>query len=353
MPVFLDGKAARSGLGADARSLGGKASARYQEDSAASLHIGLINNMGDPALEATERQFFRLLEAASDGVAVRLSFYALPHVPRNDWGRQRVNRLYSGIESLGRDQLDGLIVTGREPRTPNLKEEPYWASLTGVLEWAENHTHSTVWSCLAAHAALLHMDGIARRKSNQKYYGVFECAKLTEHPLLAGISSRLKMPHSRWNGIPEEELTASGYTVLTRALGAGADTVVKRRNSLFVFFQGHPEYEPDTLSLEYRRDVRRYLSRETDTYPGLPQAYFDRSTAHALNALQEKAMAGDRSEELLAKIVAVLEARPVVHSWRSGATQIYSNWLKYIAAQKTRPVCQDRHSLPVQPAVVG
>jgi homoserine O-succinyltransferase len=353
MPVFLDAKAVGSGLGADAKCLRAKTSARYQEGSAAGLHIGLINNMGDPALEATERQFFRLLEAASDGVAVHLSFYALPDVPRNDWGRQRVNRFYSGIESLGRDQLDGLIVTGREPRTPNLKEEPYWGTLTGVLEWAENHTHSTVWSCLAAHAALLQMDGIARRKNTEKYCGVYECARLREHPLLAGTSSRLKMPHSRWNDIPEEELTAAGYSVLTRALGAGADTIVKNRNSLFVFFQGHPEYEPDTLLLEYRRDVRRYLSRETDAYPSLPQAYFDDDTAHALIALQEKAIAGDRSEELLAQIAAVLEANPVAHTWRSAATQIYSNWLKYIGAQKLRAVCPDRQAVPVQPAVVG
>jgi homoserine trans-succinylase len=42
--------------------------------------------------------------------------------------------------------------------------------------------------------------------------------------------------------------------------------VVKQRNSLLVFFQGHLEYEAQTLLLEYRRDVGRYLRRERELY---------------------------------------------------------------------------------------
>ena len=353
MPVYLDGKAEASGLGADTRRLSRRACAQYEESGAGSLHIGLINNMPDAALEATERQFFTLLNSAAGDVPVCLSLYALPEVPRNDWGRQRVNALYSGIESLEKAQLDGLIVTGREPRTPNLKEEPYWGSLTRVLEWAENNTHSTVWSCLAAHAALLHMDGIARRRSQEKRCGVFECVRLADHPLLAGISSCFKMPHSRWNDVPEEELTACGYSVLTRAQGAGADTIVKHRNSLFVFFQGHPEYEPHTLLLEYRRDVQRYLNRETDAYPSLPQEYFDDDAAGLLTSLREKALSGQGREELFAQVSAVLEAACVAYTWRSGASQLYSNWLKYIAAQKAGQRQQSKHVVSAQTVVIG
>ena len=53
---------------------------------------------------------------------------------------------------------------------------------------------------------------------------------------------------------------------------------MKQRESLFVFFQGHPEYDAVTLLLEYRRDVGRYLRRERDTYPPMPQGYFDEET---------------------------------------------------------------------------
>src|SRR5436305_294697 len=106
--------------------------------------IGLLNNMPDPALQATERQFVALLGAAAEDIDVRLRPYALPGVPRTDWGREYVTRFYSPIADLWDSRLDGLIVTGTEPRSPNLRDEPYWGSLVRVLEWAERNTYSTV-----------------------------------------------------------------------------------------------------------------------------------------------------------------------------------------------------------------
>src|SRR2546429_6417390 len=50
------------------------------------------------------------------------------------------------------------------------------------------------------------------------------------------------------------------YTTLFRSV----DMFVKELNSLFVFFQGHPEYEATTLLLEYRRDIKRFLRRERE-----------------------------------------------------------------------------------------
>jgi homoserine O-succinyltransferase len=334
MPVCLNGNTPSDFLPGAPRPNGRVINAS-QEWAPKCVNIGLINNMPDAALEATERQFLTLLDSAADGILVRLSLYALPEVPRNDSGRQRIQHFYSGLESLWSAQLDGLIVTGREPRTPNLKDEPYWGSLTKVLDWADENTHSTVWSCLAAHAALLHMDGIVRRKSKEKRSGVFDCVRLSDHPLLAGMSSRFKVPHSRWNDLSADELTACGYSVLAQAQDAGADTIVKHRNSLFVFFQGHPEYEPDTLLLEYRRDVRRYLTGETDTYPSMPQGYFDEGTEEALTALQEKAISS-RSEDLLADFAAAVDGKTIAHSWRSTAAKLYSNWLQYVFEQKQR-----------------
>jgi homoserine O-succinyltransferase len=48
------------------------------------LDIGLINNMPDAALAGTERQFLSLFNVASSSIVVRLTFYALPEVPRSD-----------------------------------------------------------------------------------------------------------------------------------------------------------------------------------------------------------------------------------------------------------------------------
>jgi homoserine O-succinyltransferase len=312
-----------------------KAAVEFRDSDASCLEIGLVNNMPDAALEATERQFLTLLEAAADGMVVRLTLYALPDVPRAAWGRHRVDSLYSGIDALWDSQLDGLIVTGTEPRAPNLMDEPYWGSLTRVLGWAEHHTHSTVWSCLAAHAALLHLDGIGRRALSDKRFGVFECARVSDHPLTAGVPPRLRMPHSRWNDIPEDALASCGYRVLTRSEDAGVDAFVRQRNSLFVFFQGHPEYEAPTLLLEYRRDIKRFLRRERETYPPMPRGYFDDGTVAALSAIRERALS-DRREELLAEFPTDLAAGRVTNTWGPAAARVYRNWLLYMCAQKGR-----------------
>ena len=318
---------------AGAECLRGNPPVEFRESDANCIDIGLVNNMPDAALKATERQFLTLLDAAADGMVVRLTFYALPDVPRTDAGRRHVRGAYSGVDDLWDSHLDGLIVTGTEPKAPNLKDEPYWESLIRVLEWAEHNTHSTAWSCLAAHAALLHMDGIDRRKLSDKRFGVFECARVSDHPLMAAAPSRLPMPHSRWNDLPEDALTSSGYRVLTRSEHAGVDAFVKQTKSLFVFFQGHPEYEANTLLLEYRRDIGRFLRCERETYPPMPQGYFDEETVEALTAVRERALL-DRREELLAQFPTALAGERVTSPWRSAAVRVYRNWFLYMCAQK-------------------
>ncbi len=310
-----------------------KPPAEFLQRPSKCITIGLINNMPDGALDATEHQFLSLLESASEDILVRLSFHALPNVPRNELGARHVRKFYSSAENLWGRKLDGLIVTGREPLTPNLRDEPYWESLAKVIEWAKDNTHSTVWSCLAAHAALLHLDGIGRVRSNKKHCGVFACERLSNHPLTADAPPCFQLPHSRWNGIPEDALTRCGYSVLTRAADAGVDTFVKQHKSLFVFFQGHPEYESDTLLLEYRRDIGRYLRGETTTYPLMPRSYFDHETVIALTALQNEAMSQPR-ESLLAEVSAVLGKPRIENTWHWTAASIYRNWLEYICSQK-------------------
>ncbi len=335
MPICLNRDSSGYELVKRTNGLLGKSPVEFQESAANCLDIGLLNNMPDAALQSTERQFLTLIHSAAGGIVVRLSLYALPDIPRTESGRRHVSSFYSGIENLWDSHLDGLIVTGAEPCAPNLMDEPYWGSLTRVLEWAEHSAHSTILSCLAAHAALLHFDGIGRRRLSDKRFGLFECTRVSHHQLTAGTPSRFPMPQSRWNEIPENELTACGYAILTRAEEAGVDMFVKRRKGLFVFFQGHPEYETNTLLLEYRRDIGRYLRQERDTYPPMPQGYFDANTANALTALRERALCDGRKELLADFPVAGVERR-LANTWRAAAACTYRNWLVYLCAQKER-----------------
>jgi homoserine O-succinyltransferase len=304
------------------------------ERPAGCIRVGLINNMGDEALKATERQYISLLNRASDGLPVNLSFYSLPEIPRNEWSTGHIAALYASVEDLWEGALDGLIVTGREPLAASLIEEPYWDSFTKTLEWAQENAHSTVWSCLAAHAAILHMDGIRRIKRDEKLFGIFECTRETDHSLTEGMAPHFRLPHSRWNGACASDLARHGYTVLTRSAEAGVDTFIKKQKKLFVFFQGHPEYEVDTLLREYRRDVGRYFKGEADKYPPIPANYFDSETQRALSVMQEGAVIRGK-QDLLMEITAALETTQIENSWGCGAASVYHNWLRYILAQKS------------------
>jgi homoserine O-succinyltransferase len=296
--------------------------------------IGLLNNMAGAAFKATERQFVSLLDAASEGIPIHVSFFTLPGMLRTKAGGHHFARQYQSVETLLDTHLDGLIVTGREPKMQSLRDEPYWKDFTEVLEWAKNHTYSTVWSCLAAHAAILHMDGINRRKSENKNFGVFECAQVTEHPLMKGLSPRFQVPHSRWNGVAQQDLIDRGYSVLTRTDDDGVDAFFKQEKSLFVFFQGHLEYGSGTLMREYRRDVGRFLKGETDNHPLLPRSYFDPSTEKALMILRDKAVSS-RSTDLLSSVAAAVEQTKIENAWQQSATRIYRNWLEYICTRKS------------------
>ena len=72
--------------------------------------IGLVNNMPDPAIRATERQFGGLLQA--DGIDVALQYFHLPEVPRSEAARSVSLQSYAPIEQLWDSKVDGLIVTG-------------------------------------------------------------------------------------------------------------------------------------------------------------------------------------------------------------------------------------------------
>src|ERR1700732_2531022 len=117
------------------------------------LTIGLVNNMPDAALQATERQFMRLLRQAAGDIRIDFHCFSLPSVPRAETAKWRVDRQYTDIADLDRLHIDGLIVTGAEPNAATLPEEPFWQEVTGIVDWAETNTRSTILSCLAAHAA--------------------------------------------------------------------------------------------------------------------------------------------------------------------------------------------------------
>jgi homoserine O-succinyltransferase len=296
--------------------------------------IGLVNNMPDAALRSTERQFYGLLSAACPNVAIQLKLFSLPGLPRGNEAQAYVNQFYEHIGGLWTDRFDGLIVTGTEPCAPELTQEPYWPTLAELIDWTEKHTVSTIWSCLAAHAAVLRIDGIPRRSLPAKLFGIFDCTRAAEHAITVHTPSHWHVPHSRCNSLSDEILIANGYRILSTSPDVEADIFVKCRNSLFVFLQGHPEYGPGALLREYRRDIARFLAGERESYPEMPRDYFDEGTRAAFAAYREL-VSNNPNPDLIASLPAV-DKKNFSCDWHGFAVQLYANWFSYLLEQRTR-----------------
>ena len=316
-------------------------STRQRSRISGALVIGLINNMPDSALEGTETQFKALLTAASRTRTVHLRIASLSEVTRGPEARARITERYWSLDQLLAEAPDALIVTGTEPKTARLSDEPYWEQLTELIDYAEANLISSAWSCLAAHAAVLHLDGIARERLSAKRFGVFEQRVLLQHALTRELDPQICIPHSRWNNLPLDALIAADYRILTRSEFGDADCFVKERRSLLVFFQGHPEYEQRTLLKEYQRDVGRFISGEYREYPQVPPGYFSAPALQLLGDFERKLRAGDLVEPLAAFPFAAVAAS-IEASWLAPAAEIYSNWLSYIAMRKTSTALASR-----------
>ena len=148
------------------------------------------------------------------------------------------------------------------------------------------------------------------------------------------MSSRLASPHSRYYGLREDRLAAAGYQILSKSPEAGVDSFFKRRAAPFMFLQGHPEYDPDTLLREYRRDVRRYLAGTRAEYPALPAHYFDQETEAALATLRQRAFR-DRSRESFDSLFGALNLASPSGGWLASATRLCANWLACVLARES------------------
>ena len=295
------------------------------------LRIGLVNNMPDSALESTERQFRAVLATAATDRQIELSLYALPGVPRGEAGEHHLlDQRYRDFSELRHAQLDGLIVTGTEPKLPDLREEPYWGAMTQLFDWIAQNGPPTIFSCLASHAAVLHYDGIERRRLPEKRFGVFEHGVVCTHEMTQTLAPVVRIAHSRWNEVSADALEARGYQVLTYSREAGVDLFVKRKRNLLLFFQGHPEYDPLSLWREHKRDVRRFLTNEMDVYPLMPVGYFSERELDELTRFRDRAHA-ERNPETMRDFPSSMGRSAGTSERRGSAIGVFRVWLHQIA----------------------
>ncbi len=287
--------------------------------------------MPDQAVRATERQFGTLTNAAAGVVDVRLRLFALERVARSQAAHDYMKTKYEPMSALMEGGVDCLIVTGAQPSAPHVRNEPFWEELAEVIEWAKDNTFSAIFSCLAAHAAVFYLDGIERRRLSGKQVGVFSFSSQGD-PLVGERGTVRLVPHSRYNDLPGADLELAGYDILSDSPVHGVDAFTKSFESQFLFLQGHPEYDADSLAREYRRDLRRFVLRESPDLPARPWAYFPAAAEDELRRMEGQVRLGADCLSLGAidRIEFLAPQRP---RWRSAAVALYRNWIAETAAR--------------------
>lgn len=301
---------------------------RARHQSIRELHIGLLNIMPDAALEATERQFLRLVGACNQIAQFRIHLFTIDGLQRSPEAWTHIHKYYESFEKIRLEGLDALIISGANVTHAHLQDEDFWQPLTEVFTWAMQNVTSILCSCLATHALIQSLYGIERTRLPSKRWGVFSHKVIDRrHPLIAEINTRFDVPHSRYNEIFREDMEKHGLKVLVASQEAGVHLAVSPDGFRVVFFQGHPEYDDISLLKEYKREVLRFYKGEREDYPPYPEHYFDSEVRQILDEYAEHVKTAKTSG---LPLQAMPENRIVEHldiTWRDSAKSVFNNWL--------------------------
>ena len=262
------------------------------------LQILVLNLM--PTKIATETQLSRLLGNTPLQVELEL-IHTDSHESKNT-SREHLLKFYQTFEDVKDRWFDGLIITGAPVEQMPFEEVDYWPELCQIMDWSTTHVHSTLHICWGAQAGLYHHYGIQKHDLPAKASGVFEHYLVKpQSPLVRGFDDRFYAVHSRNTDVRREDVEAEPQLEVVAVSDEVGLYIVKSTDSRRFFVFGHPEYDTDTLRLEYERDVKRGLN------PEVPAHYFPGDDPAA-------------------------EPRNV---WRSQAQLLYTNWLNYYVYQTT------------------
>ena len=300
------------------------------------LHIGLLNMMPDAALEATERQFFRLVGECNEVAQFYMYPFTLKELPRGQEAQEHIRRFYRPLEKIRRDGLDALIITGANITQPILEAEPFWKPLEKVVEWARDNVTSTLCSCLASHAVLQFRHRQERQLLPAKRWGVFRHHVVDRrHPLVSDVDTRFDVPHSRFNDVSREQFESAGLTVLVESEEAGVHMAVSKDLFRVIFLQGHPEYDSNSLFKEYKREVHRFAYGERN-YPPFPTNYLGPQAEAILNEYRrdleerrtewEHAGIAPENRTIPALPEALIEPG-LDNTWHDTAEAVINNWI--------------------------
>ena len=262
------------------------------------LNLLILNLM--PTKIVTETQLLRKLSNTPLQIHVQL-LKTISHTAQNT-DSQHLDSFYTTFAQVREERFDGMIITGAPVENLDFEAVDYWQELCQIMDWTRSHVHSTLHICWGAQAGLYHHYGIPKRTLPQKLFGIYQHDILRKRsPLFRGFDDQFYAPHSRYTEVSlDDVLAVPELEVLATSQEAGIFGVKSADNRRFFLF-AHPEYDPDTLALEYFRDVDRGLDIQ------LPAHYFPQDDPNL----------------------------PPIVNWRSAGQLLYTNWLNYYVYQTT------------------
>ncbi len=295
------------------------------------LHIGFLNMMPDAALQATERQFLRLVGSCNRIAQFYVHPFTFAEIPREDSARAHIEKHYCDIKRLKDEGLDALIISGANPALADITAEPFWKPLEEVVRWASDNVCSVMCSCLATHAIVRLKWNFERYALPQKRWGVYSNRVTSQpHPLTANINTRFDAPHSHVYEVNAGQFEKAGLMVLAYSEQADLHLGVSPDGFRFVFFQGHPEYDAISLMKEYRREVGRFIDGIRPDYPPVPENYFGDDALRILRAYQRRAEAAGGDFRTLPAFPEAEAMAGVDNTWSDTGKAIINNWLGLI-----------------------
>ncbi|HRH81409.1 MAG TPA: homoserine O-succinyltransferase [Thiobacillaceae bacterium] len=292
------------------------------------LHIGLLNMMPDAALEATERQFFRLVGESNPIAQFYVHPFTLDGLPRGDKARAHIDRFYDSFEQLRAEGLDALIITGANVTGTDLSREPFWDPLIQVIDWAAENVTTTLCSCLATHAVMQFRYGQTRIRQPNKIWGVFPHRVVEKHhPLVCDVNTRFDVPHSRWNDVSRAQFEAAGLHVLVESEQAGVHLAVSPDGMRLVFFQGHPEYDTISLLKEYKRDLLLHAQGRLEHPPPFPDNYFRPHEQAILREYSRRLTDAVARGGPVPEFPEGLVSASLDNTWHDTAEAVVGNWM--------------------------
>lgn len=262
------------------------------------LEIAIVNLM--PTKEVTETQLFRML--SNTPLQINISLVQIEgHVSKNT-SNAHLSRFYISSQDIFDKKFDGMIITGAPVEQLPFEQVDYWDELCRIMDYAHRNVFSTLYICWGAMAGLYHQYGIPKHEVSRKFSGIYHSRLIVPtEPLLRGFDDFFPVPTSRYTKIDSQDVLGDTRLSLLADSEITGMTLAKSRDNRSIFMTGHLEYDSDTLSKEYFRDVGKGLA------PSLPEHYFTDNDP----------------------------AKPVRSTWRSTAHLFYSNWLNYYVYQMT------------------